>query len=112
MTPRQLWFNFWACFFGVVILVGTPVFCLFVFTAPHLAHPHLLLAAIAGQCFAAVLMIVGSCSNFYWGIPRLWPWALVVIGFILTGWGFPLAIWGCVIWKAYIDYLAGRRDRR
>lgn len=111
MTPRQLWFNFWAFFFGGLILLASLGIVIFVLARPGTQHPHLIAAFLAVQCLAAVLMIVGSFANFRWGIPRFWPMALAFVGCLLTGWLAPLGIWGIVIWLHYVAYRKGLRPQ-
>lgn len=111
MTPRQLWFNFWALLFGVIILLASLGIAIFVLARDQTQHPHQLAVFLAVQGFAAVLMIVGSFANIRWGIPRFWPMALAFTGCILTGWLAPLGIWGIVIWLAYCDYRKGLRPQ-
>ncbi len=109
MTPRQLWFNFWAFFFGLLILLASLGIVIFGLARGGTQHPHLIAAILAGQGFAAVLMIVGSFANFRWGSPRFWPMALAFTGCLLTGWLAPIGIWGIVIWLAEDGYQKGLR---
>ena len=109
MTSKQLWFNFWAFVVAAMILVAALIALVFVIPRIAPEHRQFWSLIVAGQSLGAVLMGVGSVSNFRWGSIRFWPMTVASAGFFLTGWLLPFGIWGIVLWLRNRAYRAGLR---